>query len=378
MDELRRIDLNLLLALHALLAEKHVTRAAVRLHRSQPAMSHSLAQLREHLGDPLLVRRGGRMMLTARAQALVQPLGDALGSLNGLLAQAEFDPASARGRLRLALSDYASRIVLPPLMRHLRRHAPGVDLAISQSTREVMLAQLADGELDLALGPFPETPEGIQVQDLFQEQFVSVADQAVLPARGGLSLPEWLQRPHVMLAMRPDANEEIEKTLAARGLRRHVALALPHWSAALEVLAGTDLILTVGSRAIGDLRRHRTLRRFTPHWSCPGLPTGRPGMCASRGMPCISGCGRRCRRAAARAGERQHRLARLCLLGHQYGRATQCLVHGLGCCATGHEQATDPQICVDHQPEISPHGSATPEAHRRSCPPCGPLHLPSH
>ena len=272
MDELRRIDLNLLLALHALLAEKHVTRAALRLHKSQPAMSHSLAQLRAHLGDPLLVRRGGRMALTARAQGLVQPLADALGSLNGLLAQAEFDPAHARGRLRLALSDYASRIVLPPLMRHLRQHAPGLDLAISQSTREVMLAQLADGELDLALGPFPDAPDlpdGIEVQDLFQEQFVSVADQAVLPARGGLSLQDWLQRPHVMLAMRPDASEEIERALAAQGLSRRVVLALPHWSAALEVLAGTDLVLTVGSRAIGDLRRHKTLRRFTPPLELP-------------------------------------------------------------------------------------------------------------
>lgn len=264
MDELRRIDLNLLLALHALLAERHVTRAAVRLHKSQPAMSHSLAQLRAHFADPLLVRRGGAMALTARAQSLVQPLGDALAHLNGLLAQGEFDPASARGRLRLALSDYASRIVLPPLVRMLRRHAPGLDLAVSQSTREVMLAQLADGELDLALGPFPEPPQDIEVQDLFQERFVSVADQAVLPARGGLQLQDWLRLPHVMLAMRPDANEEIERALAARGLRRHVALALPHWSAAVEILAGTDLVLTIGSRAVGDLRRHRTLRRFTP------------------------------------------------------------------------------------------------------------------
>jgi DNA-binding transcriptional LysR family regulator len=269
MDELRRIDLNLLLALHALLAEKHVTRAALRLHKSQPAMSHSLAQLRSHFGDPLLVRRGGQMALTARAQALQQPLGEALGHLNGLLAQDAFDPARARGRLRLALSDYASRIVLPALVRHVRRHAPGLDLAISQSTRELMLAQLADGELDLALGPFPDVPEGIEVQPLFEERFVSVADQSVLPARGGLSLQEWLQRPHVMLAMRPDASEEIEQALAARGLRRHVALALPHWSAAVEVLTGTDLVLTVGSRAVGDLRRHRGLRRFEPPLPLP-------------------------------------------------------------------------------------------------------------
>lgn len=86
MDELRKIDLNLLLALHALLSEKHVTRAALRLHRSQPAVSHALAQLRKHFDDPLLVRQNGRMALTTLAQSLATPLQDALGSLNGLLA----------------------------------------------------------------------------------------------------------------------------------------------------------------------------------------------------------------------------------------------------------------------------------------------------
>lgn len=70
MDELRRIDLNLLVTLHALLVEKHVARASVRLHKSQPAVSHSLALLRAHFDDPLLIRRHGRMALTARAQAL--------------------------------------------------------------------------------------------------------------------------------------------------------------------------------------------------------------------------------------------------------------------------------------------------------------------
>lgn len=257
MDELRRIDLNLLLTLHALLAERHVTRAALRLHKSQPAVSHSLAQLRALFDDPLLVRRDGRMTLTARAQALARPLDDALGQLNALLDAPVFDPSLARGRFRLALSDYAARIVLPPLMRHVRQHAPGLDLAISQASREAMRAQLADGELDLALGIFPDAPEEIHVQALFEERFISLADKAV-------SLEEWLRRPHVMLAMRPDANDEIEKALALRGLKRHIALALPHWGAAVELLAGTDLILTVASRAVVPLQRHKALRTFTP------------------------------------------------------------------------------------------------------------------
>lgn len=184
MDELRRIDLNQLLTLHALLVEKHVTRAAVRLHKSQPAVSHVLAQLRTRFGDPLLVRHGGRMVLTARAQALVRPLEEALTRLNELLSAPDFDPSRTRGRFRLCLSDYASRIVLPPLVRHVRERAPGLDLAISQASREAMLAQLADGEVDLALGVFPHPPEDIRVQDLFQEEFVSLADRAVLPEKG--------------------------------------------------------------------------------------------------------------------------------------------------------------------------------------------------
>ena len=271
MDELRKIDLNLLLALNALLSEKHVTRAAVRLHRSQPAVSHALAQLRTHFDDPLLVRQQGRMVLTARAQSLAKPLQDALASLNGLLAAPNFDPASAQRRFRLSLSDYASRIILPPLVKFLRRNAPGIDLAISQASREVMMAQLQDGELDLALGVFNDVPEGITLQALFSEDFISVADRNSLPASGALPLEQWLARPHVLLAMRPDAFDEIERALAALGLSRHIALVLPHWSAALEVLPGTDLVLTVASRAAASVERYDTLARFSPPFTAPRI-----------------------------------------------------------------------------------------------------------
>jgi DNA-binding transcriptional LysR family regulator len=269
MDELRRIDLNLLLALHALLAEKHVTRAALRLHKSQPAVSHSLAQLRELFDDPLLVRKGGSMTLSARAQGLIQPLENALHGLNALLETPVFNPVLARGRFRLALSDYAAHIVLPRLVQRIRREAPGIDLAISQASRDAMLAQLADGELDLALGIFPETPEEIRLQDLFKERFISLADNAVLPSKGEMELQDWLSRPHVMLAMRPDAADEIETALAARGLKRHIALALPHWGAAVSVITGTDLILTVASRAAEGREQYKTLREFTPPLDLP-------------------------------------------------------------------------------------------------------------
>lgn len=264
MDELRRIDLNLLLVLQALLVEKHVTRAALRLHKSQPAVSHSLAQLREHFDDPLLVRKQGKLELTSRGNSLVRPLTEALGSLNTLLGTPRFDPLHIQRRFRLSLSDYAARLVLPDLMRYARKHAPGLDFAISQASRDAALVQLADGELDLALGVFPDLVQDIRVETLFEEGFVCLADKAGVPEKGGLSLEEWLERPHVLLALKPDANDEIERALAARGLKRRIAVALPHWSAAVELLPGTDLVLTIARRAVGPPRSLRDLRRFAP------------------------------------------------------------------------------------------------------------------
>jgi len=262
MDDLRRIDLNLLLTLHALLAEQHVSRAALRLHRSQPAVSHALAQLREIFADPLLVRRGGRLQPTARALALAQPLQEALQQLDGLLGSPGFDPARARRSFRLAMSDYGARVVLPRLVRTLRTEAPEVDLVVTQGSREAMLSQLFDGEIDLALGVFPSLAAPLRAENLFEESFACLADRDSLPARGGLSLAQWLARPHVLVAVRPGADNEIDLALAALGEQRRVALAMPHWTAATEVLAGTDLILTVARRNL--LRPPRGLRCFAP------------------------------------------------------------------------------------------------------------------
>lgn len=264
MDDLRRIDLNLLLTLHALLAEQHVSRAAVRLHRSQPAVSHALAQLRTLFGDPLLVRRGGRLQPTSRALALMQPLQEALQQLDALLSSPGFDPARAQRSFRLAMSDYGARVVLPGLLRGLREAAPGVDLVVTQGSREAMLSQLFDGEIDLALGVFPSLAGPLRADALFEERFACLADRDSLPPSGALNLAQWLARPHVLVAVRPGADNEIDLALSALGQTRRVALALPHWTAATEVIAGTDLVLTVARRSLPGLAQLPRLRCFEP------------------------------------------------------------------------------------------------------------------
>ncbi len=270
-DDIRRIDLNLLLTLHALLAEKHVTRAALRLHKSQPAVSHALAQLRETFKDPLLTRRGAGMALTPRAQDLLPPLEAALDQLNALLHEGAFDPRQAVRRFRVAMSDYAAHLVLPTLVKRLRDQAPGIDVVVCQASREAMLIQLADGEIDLGLGVFPDTASGIVVETLFEEHFVSIADKRSLPLRGKLPLDKWLARPHVLVATRSDTENEIDAALAAQGRHRRIALVLPHWRASTEVLTGTDLILTVASRTLDHVSDDQGLTQFLPPFELPSF-----------------------------------------------------------------------------------------------------------
>lgn len=265
MNNLRRIDLNLLVTLHALLSEKHISRAAVRLHKSQPAVSHALAHLRELFDDPLLVRRAGKLELSSRAAELVQPLAEALGQLGNLLDTPQFDPSSTQRVFRLAMSDYGARIVLPGLVRELRTVAPGIDLRISQGSRETMLADVMEGEVDMALGVFPHLQsDELCHSTLFREGFACLADVATLHGRTALTLDEWLARAHVLLAMRSTADNEVDQALSRAGHQRRIAVQLPHWGVASDLIAGTDLILTVAQRSLDAAASDPRLCVFEP------------------------------------------------------------------------------------------------------------------
>ena len=142
MDDLRRIDLNLLLTLHALLVDSTSLGLLCVYTAANRRSAMALAQLRELFADPLLVRQGGRLQLTARARELMPPLQDALQQLDALLVSPGFDPARARRSFRLAMSDYGARVLLPPLLARLREEGPVVDLVVTQGSREAMLGQL--------------------------------------------------------------------------------------------------------------------------------------------------------------------------------------------------------------------------------------------
>ena len=272
MNNLAGIDLNLLTVLEALLAERHVSRAALRLNKSQPAVSHALARLRLLLDDPLLMRQGGSLKPTARALEIQPHLGEALDRMRHLLAPAGFDPSSERRTFRLAMSDYGAAVLLPGLVPLLRTEAPRSDLLVTQAGREAMAAQILDGEIDLAFGVFPDLGERLTRDVLFEDRYVCLADATVLPPGDRLDLASYLARPHALVALRADVENEIDRTLAVLGHKRRICLTLPHWGMAPRLIAGTDIVLTVARNILPPANEAGGLRLFEVPFTLPAVP----------------------------------------------------------------------------------------------------------
>lgn len=272
MNSLRGIDLNLLVVLEALLAERHISRAALRLQLSQPAVSHSLGRLRQLLDDPLLVRGQGGLVLTPRAHELAAPLAEALAQVRILLGPTSFQPSTARRTFRLAMSDYGALVVLPHLLRTLRKAAPNVDLTVSQASREAMTAQVADGEADLAIGVFAYRPEGVRETPLFEDGYACVVDAATVRDNGRLDQVAYLARSHVLVANASEPMDAIDTAVAKLGGRRKIACTVPHWSVAPALIAGTNLVLTTARRTLAAIEDDARYAVFAPPFKSDALP----------------------------------------------------------------------------------------------------------
>jgi DNA-binding transcriptional LysR family regulator len=243
---LQDLDLNLLRTLDVLIEERQVSRTALRLGVTQPAVSHALGRLRRHFGDPLLVRRGQEMVLTPRAEELAGPLRQVLAAVRQLTGPAHFDPARAEGRLRIACTDYALAIVMPHVLAGLARQAPGLSIAYSHISSE-MFEQLESGFLDLCLTGQASCRE-LQVEVLFQERFV-LATRADHPLVGApVTVEGFVAWPHVIVDVVHSRLHAIDERLAAMSLQRHIALRMPSFLAAAFFARDSDMVVPIPER----------------------------------------------------------------------------------------------------------------------------------
>lgn len=194
---LAQVDLNLLVALEAILTEKHLTRAGDRLGAAQPTMSHTLARLRRMFGDDLLTRVGREYYLTPLAADLVEPLRDILKNIELTIERRPvFDPSKDERSFVVSASDYATYLVLQPAIEMIQNLAPRVSVQIRPLTRTVSQG-LITGDIDVVIQPTALAPD-LPHQVLFTDRWVAVAWSGHPDVGEALSMEEYLQLPHVV------------------------------------------------------------------------------------------------------------------------------------------------------------------------------------
>jgi DNA-binding transcriptional LysR family regulator len=258
------LDLNLLLALEVLLAERNVTRAAARLRLSQPAVSARLARLRTLLGDPLLVPAQRGMTPTARALELEAPLRDIIDQLRGLLVRGgRFEPEISPLTVAIAASDYVQHAALIPFVLALRRAAPGVRIALRALDGAVVARQMAQGELALALMTPDTAPGELRRRVLFADRYVCIMRAGHPRARRRLTLAQFCALDHVVVSPRGGGfTGAADRLLAAAGRSRNVVVSASHFLSVPALVARSDLVALVPARLVRG--RARGLRVVKP------------------------------------------------------------------------------------------------------------------
>lgn len=261
MVDIRGIDLNLLLTLDVLLDERNVTRAAARLHLTQPAVSTQLARLRRVFGDPLLVPAGsGRGMVpSAYALAMAEPLRAALKDLESVVRyRAGFDPRQAKRRFVIAASDNAASVLGLRLMQALTREAgPGVAVAFVTPELPRIAGQLESGEVDMLLGSERMVPAAMKARKLYDERFMLAQRKGHPRGLRPPTLAGYCALRHVLVSTSGGSfHGFMDEHLDALGRKRDVVASVQSFAMAVELLCATDCVATLPSRLIAQ-HEHR-------------------------------------------------------------------------------------------------------------------------
>ena len=271
MHNIKKIDLNLLVVLDALLDERNVTRAAARLGYTQPTISGMLTRLRDLFGDPLFVRTQRGLLATPRAQALAAPLKQLLADSQRLVARDVFDPASAKATFSISSNDYMQQALLVPLIKVLRDEARHVRIAITPPIIEGLAEALARGQIDLAI-TIPEfAVSDLRSRLLYREHYVvAVRPQHPLARRAAMTVERFCNYDHLVVSPTGGSFEgPTDQALARLQLRRKVRYSVPSFLLLPEMLQTDDLVALVPSRLLSE--NNKRLVVLNPPVDVPGF-----------------------------------------------------------------------------------------------------------
>ncbi|MBD1555895.1 LysR family transcriptional regulator [Vibrio sp. S9_S30] len=253
---LRKIDLNLLPILEKLLELKHVSEAAKVLGMSQPAVSRTLNRLRELFHDPLLVRVGTRYELTAKAKALEVALVPVNRQIRGLLNQVPFEPASAEGVFTIGALDFEIMMLIPALLEKVRKEAPKLRVESMHYNADIPIHEYLEKHADLLLYSTNNCVDYVYKQRLFSDNYAVIMCNNHPLSQAPLTLESYSHAQHVIISTNGIAETSIDRKLTRLGRSRTVISAIPHFSLAPDIVANTDLIITLPTRLLGKLSPH--------------------------------------------------------------------------------------------------------------------------
>ena len=264
--DLGGLDLNLLVALDALFAEKSVSRAGDRLHLSQSATSGALARLREVFRDQLLVPVGRKMVLTPVAESLVEPVRNFLLQAEAILNNNPvFDPSSSTRKFRVLMSDYVETVLMTEALPRIEQFAPSIRMEFISNVEGGMDA-LDRGEIDLSIVPSIRVGAEHPSELLFEDEFTCVVWSGNTRVKSSISLDEYLAMGHIVV--RFGKHQELttfdELFMERFGYERRVEVVTTAFNLVPQLLVGTHRVATLHRRLAMFYKRYLPLKLIKP------------------------------------------------------------------------------------------------------------------
>ena len=272
-NSIASLDLNLLVVFDAILKEHNITLAAQRVGLSQPAMSSALGRLRRVFNDPLFVRTGSGMQPTPYAELLASPIQHACELIAASLQiGGDFDPATSTRTFSFYMTDIGEAVFLPKLVVALSHVAPQVKIVVERMPERGVREAMAEGEVDFAIGLFPDLKAGFFQQRLYRDEFVCVVRADHPDLKAPLSPKQFAGMRHAVIANAITGHEAaVERAFARERLRRRVDLTIPHFMALPMIITQTDIVATVPRRLALAFAGYPNIRLFVPPIKFPSF-----------------------------------------------------------------------------------------------------------
>jgi LysR family transcriptional regulator, nod-box dependent transcriptional activator len=271
----RNLDLNLLVALDALLLERNITQAGKRIHLGQSAMSSALSRLREYFGDELLTQVGRRMIRTPLGESLAEPVRKILLQIQSTVAaQPTFDPGTATRCFKLMMSDYVATVLMSKALPRIERLAPQVRIDVLCNDVASPFDELDRADIDLLVMPQTYLRDPHPYDVLFEDEFTGVAwkDNALVPQDGRMSVEQYLSFGHVTARFATARAPTVDDWFVSQlGHERRVEVVAMNFSSVFSCLVGTQRVATIHKRLARYYEQYLPIRLFDVPFEVPRL-----------------------------------------------------------------------------------------------------------